>query len=708
MSASTLPPSLIDNPRLDQWVGFADERVMLRTGKVEIGQGILTALVQIAADELDVALEQVRLAPADTVTGPNEGYTAGSRSIDHSGGAIRLVCAEVHAMLLDAAALQLNCAPADLAVADGRVMRGAEETGLSYWSMAGVLDLARAASGTAPVKQAQARRFVGTDVRRLDLAEKLGGTPYIQDIAAAGMLHARVLHRPRLGARLAGWDEAAAARAGHGRVEFLLQGDALAVLGEDEADTAAAFERLRQQADWEGGVDLSSKDEEATALLDLPTSPERIIEQGQPAAQKPVQEMEASFSRPYLAHASIAPSCGLAQAENGRLTVWSHSQGIFFLRNSIARALGLTPEAVTVIHHQGAGCYGHNGADDAAFDAAFLAWTKPGRLVRVLWTREDELGVAPFGAAMMVRIKAGLDEAFRPVSWRFDIWSPTHGSRPGANSAVNLLTADALPHPPVEPPPSDVADATGGGATRNSIALYDFPHQVVAHHFIPAPPVRTSSMRGLGAFCNVFSIECFMDEMAEMAETDSVDYRLSLMTDPRARRVIEAAAEMADWHGAPAEADNARGFAFSRYKNIAAYVAIVAELSVDETVRLRRVWCAADAGLVINPDGARNQIEGGIIQGASWALKEQVRFGEGRVTSDRWAHYPILRFSEIPSIEIKFVGNPADPTLGVGEVSQGPIAAAIGNAVARALGLRLRHLPLTRERIMAALLDETG
>ena len=705
MSAAAMSPSLIDSPRLDQWVEFADSQVLVRTGKVEIGQGILTALTQIAADELDVALEQVRVLAADTATGPNEGHTAGSRSVGVGGGAIRLVCANLRAMLLDAAALRLNCALEDLEVVNGRVMRGEEETGLSYWSA--TLDLTREVSPAASIKPLQSLRFVGTGVRRLDLAEKLGGAPYIQDITEPGMLHARVLHRPRIGAKLASWDEAAALRAGHGHVEFVQNGDVVAVLGDDEADVAASIERLRLRAVWEGGVDLSPKDEEAKALLDLPAAPERLIQQGEPLDQTPVHELEASFSRPYIAHASIGPSCGLARMQDGQLTVWSHSQGIFFLRTCVARALGLAPENVRVIHHQSAGCYGHNGADDAAFDAAFVAMARPGRLVRVLWTREDELGVAPFGAAMVVKIKAGLDEAFRPVTWRYDIWSPTHGSRPGSNNAVNLLTANALASPPNEPPQIDVPDAVGGGASRNAIALYDFP-QTIGHHYIPEPPVRTSSLRGLGCFCNVFSIESFMDELAEMADMDPVDYRLSMMTDPRARKVIEAAAEMADWYGEPTDPDCTRGFGFSRYKNVAAYVGLVVELSVDEAVQLKRVWCAVDAGLVINPDGARNQIEGGIIQGASWALKEQVKFGEGAVSSDRWEHYPILRFSEIPSIEIIFVGDPEQPTLGIGEVTQGPIAAAIGNAVTRALGLRLRHLPMTRERIMAALLDETG
>ena len=360
-----------------------------------------------------------------------------------------------------------------------------------------------------------------------------------------------------------------------------------------------------------------------------------------------------------------------------------------------------------MLHRQGAGCYGHNSADDAAFDAAFVAMRTPDRTVRVQWTREDEFSAAPMGSAMVVGLRAVLDANSRPADWTIDIWSPVHAQRPGMNGRANLLGAEALPDaPPPAAEINDVADDAGGGATRNGQALYDLPRHKLVHHLLPDVPVRTSSLRGLGAFANVFAIESFMDELAEIAGEDPVAYRLSLMSDPRARAVIETAAGMGDWFGTPARDGRARGFGFARYKNRAAYAAVVAEVEVDEQVRLIRVWAAVDAGLVINPDGAANQIEGGIIQAASWTLKEGVRFADGRVASDSWESYPILRFSEVPEIDIRFIDARHQPTLGLGEASLGPTAAAIGNAVARALGRRIRALPLTRERIMATLLAE--
>jgi nicotinate dehydrogenase subunit B len=331
----------------------------------------------------------------------------------------------------------------------------------------------------------------------------------------------------------------------------------------------------------------------------------------------------------------------------------------------------------------------------------------PGRTVRVQWSREDEFTAAPLGAAMAVKLRAVLDSRMRPADWTIEIWSPVHAQRPGINGVANLLGAEALPGaaPPLRDP-EDVSDAAGGGATRNAHALYDLPHHRLVHHRLIDVPVRTSSLRGLGAYANVFAIESFIDELAELTGEDPVAYRLSLLSDPRARRVVETAAGMGWPRDASESSGKARGFGFARYKNRAAYMAAVAEVSVDEEVRLTRVWACVDAGLVINPDGAANQIEGGIVQAASWVLKEQVRFADGGVATTTWDDYPILRFSEVPEIDIRFIDAPHEPALGVGEAAMGPTAAAIGNAVARALGTRIRDLPLTRERIMATLLAE--
>ena len=329
-----------------------------------------------------------------------------------------------------------------------------------------------------------------------------------------------------------------------------------------------------------------------------------------------------------------------------------------------------------MFHRQGAGAYGHNTADDAAFDASFIAMRTPGRTVRVQWSREDEFTSAPISTAMAIKLSAALDADNKPSHWTIEIWSPPHAQRPGMNGNSNLLGAAALPNAPPLKELNDVPDERGGGATRNAIAIYDLPR----HRLDPSParrqvPLRTSSLRGLGAWANVFAIESFIDELAEIAGVDPVSYRLSLLSDPRARRVVETAARISGWFEPSGRSEGrARGFGFARYKNIASFAAVVVEVEVDEDVRLKRVWCAADAGLVISPDGAKNQVEGGIIQGASFVLREQIRFEGGKVATRTWDDYPILRFSDIPEIDDRTDRQPeradARPRRGLGRTDR--------------------------------------
>jgi CO/xanthine dehydrogenase Mo-binding subunit len=703
---TALPQSLTDNPRLDRWVGFESDRtVRIATGKVELGQGVLTALTQIAAEELDVPPARIRLVSGVTAQSPNEGYTAGSRSIEESGGSLRLVCAEVRGLFLAHIAGVLDCPPAELAIEDGAVLRNGAPTGFDYWSLNEKIDLARPATGSAPVKRPAQFRVIGQNLARVDLPAKIAGAAFVHDVAPPGVKHARVVRPPLRGAHLTSIDEAAIRRATHGRVDLVRDGDFLAIVADDETVAMQAVEVVRRHCVWEGGTAVPADAGEPAYMMTQP-SKDRVIETGTPSPGPAVRTLEATYSRPFIAHASLAPSCALAHFADGKLTIWSHAQGVYQLRNAVAKALGLAPEDVTVLHRQGAGCYGHNGADDAGLDAALVARRLPGRAVRLQWSREDELSAAPFGSAMTIRMQASLDARSRPLDWTHEVWSAVHGQRPGMGGNVNLLSAMALPNAPPAPEPVDVPDAGGGGAVRNALCLYDFPCQRVVHHLLNRMPVRTSSLRTLGGFANVFAAEGFMDELADAAGEDPVSYRLSLMSEPRARRVIETVARLCGWSGRGERGSGtARGMGFARYKNKAGYGAVVAEVEVDEVVRVKQVWCAVDGGLIIAPDGARNQIEGGVIQATSWTLKEAVRFGDGKVASVTWDDYPILRFSEVPAVAIELIDAPDEPPLGLGEVVHGPTAAAIGNAVAHALGARIRNLPLTRERIMAAVLS---
>jgi len=702
-TAPALTGALAAHPALNQWVAFpAPGQVTVRTGKVEIGQGVLTAMLQLAAEELDVAPARIAVSSGDTDLTPNEGFTAGSQSMQFGGVALRQACAEVRALFLRRAAERLGCAAADLTIADGRFLLRGAPTGEDYWALSSVVGLDSQATGVVSRKPAADYTVVGHDTARLDLPAKVFGAPaFIHDLVMPGMRHARAVRQPRRGAAIEKIDEAAIRRAARGAIEFVRHGNFLAIVGDDETAVDAAAVAAETHVRWAGVEPINPQQQQASSLLQQPTL-DRTIGAPPSDASGRAAYHEATYSRGYLAHASIAPSCALAEFRDGHLTVWTHAQGVFPLREALAQSLGLAPEKISVRHVQGPGCYGHNGADDVAADAAIIAVQKPGTPIRVRWRREEEFAFEPVSPAMMVKVRAALDDAGRPVDWTAEIWSGTHSARPGSG---NLLAAQALPNPPPDHPPADVPDAGGGGATRNGTPLYEMAGKRIIHHLVPETPVRTSALRGLGAMPNVFAIECFIDELAERAGEDPVRYRLAITADPRARAVIERVARMAAWQAsAPAGGGRGRGIGFARYKDRAAYAAVVAELEADEAIRLTRMWCAADVGLAVNPDGAINQLEGGMIQAASWVLKEQVRLEASGIASRDWESYPILRFSEVPEIAVELIAGDSDVPLGAGEATAGPTAAAIGNAVAHALGTRIRDLPLTRERIMATLL----
>jgi nicotinate dehydrogenase subunit B len=705
MSAPTLPVGLIDNPRLDQWVSFRpDRKAVVSTGKVEIGQGVLTAMIQIAADELDVMPDRIVLQSGDTDLTPNEGYTSGSQSIQFGGVALRMACAEIRLLHLEHVATLRGVPLEDLAVSNGAIACRGAPTGDDYWSLSGAIDLTQRATGRAETKTIADYGIVGRSVQRADLAPKLfGQQAFIHDMVLDGMLHARVVRQPGRTASIATIDEEAIRRSAREPIEILRSGNFLAIVGGNETAVDAAAVAAQEHVTWEGVEPVAAFQEDARWLLQRP-SIDQVIGSPQGEPQHSAQKYEATYTRPYLAHASVAPSCGLAVFRGGHLQVWTHSQGVFPLRKALAQSLKLEAAAISVKHVQGPGCYGHNGADDAAADAAVIASLKPGHAIRVRWRREEEFAFEPVSPAMVVTVRATLDDDQRPVDWTTEVWSGTHSTRPG--SGGNLLAAEALPDPPPPPEPADVPESSGGGATRNGEPLYAIPAKRIVHHLIAETPVRTSALRGLGATANVFAIESFIDELAEKGGIDPVAYRMSILSDDRARGVVERTAQMCKWHERGASGSGrGLGLAFARYKNRAAYTAVIAEVEVDEEIRLRRVWSATDAGLVVNPDGAINQLEGGILQAASWVLKEQVRLDSTGISARDWDNYPVLKFSEVPEVMIELVNPVSDsPPLGVGEATAGPTAGAIGNAVAHALGARLRDLPLTRDRVMAALL----
>jgi nicotinate dehydrogenase subunit B len=702
MNAPKLPLSLVENPRLDRWIRFQPDRtVRIATGKVEMGQGVVTALGQIAADELDVPLGQVVVLSGDTTHGPDELYTTSSLSIMVSGSSIRLVCAEVRAKALERAALRLNCSRDELTVVDGRFHQNGAPTDQDYWSVAGEIDLSQNVTGTIPPKPASSYKVVGTSVPRIDLPAKLTGAAFVHDVLPKDVLHARALRQPSRGATLSSLDEAAIRRAAKGELQIVRDENFVAFVSPIESVAHAAAVAAQANANWNNLQRLEAAQQEAAWLKGQPSEDRRL---GTPEPTVPPRNVVGiTVSRPYIAHASMGPSCALAEFRDGQLNVWSHGQGMHPLRKNLAAALGLPIEAITARHLHGPGCYGHNGADDAALDACLVAMKLPGKTIRLQWRREEEFGFEPVGPAMLVTLRVGLDDNGRPSDWTTEIWSPTHVQRPGGSGY--LLASLALANPPAEAKPTDPTEERGGGGTRNALPIYDVPAHRILHHLVQKAPVRTSALRGLGALPNVYAIEMLMDELAARAGMDPVAYRLSVLSEKRMRRLLERVAERANWKArGAAGSGKGLGVGLARYKNTAAYAAVVAQVTVQETVKVDRVWCAVDAGLVVNPDGARNQLEGGILQSVSWTLKEQVRFDDQGIASLDWERYPVLKFSEVPEIEAELVDGAGNPSLGVGECTVGPTAAAIGNAVAHALGVRIHDMPLNRERIMAALL----
>ena len=688
-----LPHALVATPSLDRWIRVTSEgRVIASTGKVEIGQGILTALGIVVAEELDVARRRVQVVSAHTGHTPNEGVTAGSMSIETSGAALRQASAWARLLLLRRAAARLGLAEDDLTVADGEISGPGVNERLTYWDLADRAFDFEIRERT-PEKAPSAYRLVGREGhRRTDIFTKATGPAFVHD--AVPDLHARVVRPPSLHHRLTALDVEVESP---GRL--VVDGSFVAVAHWREFGAERLAERVAGKAQWRRvtttpahlAIDAARREAaEAFPLRDgVPSrSPRRRI----------AKTHRGSYSRPFLMHASLGPSAATAVWRNGSVLVESASQGVEPLRHVIARVLGIDAARIEIRHVPGAGCYGHNGADDATLDAVLVARAAPGHRVLLKWSREDEHGFEPLGPAMHVEMGATLDETGGIAAWTHDVYGFTHVARPSPRAqGVDLLAARLLADP-FEPTSARPSLGPEVGIHRNALPIYSFPNQEVTKHFVAEAPVRTSALRGLGAQCNVFAIESFMDELALAAGTDPADFRRRhLGHDRRALAVLNAVLE------ASGGLAGNRGLGLARYKNRQCCAAVVAEVSVDMAtaeIRVPRLWIAADAGRVIDPDGLTNQLEGGAVQALSWCLKEAVSFdGEGAVTSRDWSSYPILRFSEVPEIETVLLDHPELDPLGAGEATVGPTSGALANAVFAATGLRIRDLPMTPDRL---------
>ena len=698
---SNSSPSLVLNPLLSDWIRFTDDDVVeAYTGKSELGQGISTALTQVVARGLDLNAEQVRMIAPTTLVSPDEGFTAGSLSVQHSGSALMQVCAQVRVLFLAEAQRQLG---SDLVqLIDGRFTDGSRH--LSYSDLAPDVDLDVPVEGLDESPQAG----LPWNLPRIDLTDKILGRPrYLQDLRFPGQLFGLVVRPPYRGATIDVVD-LAPTKAHNGVVSVVIDGSFAGVVADTEIHVREAVTILAASISWTGVPDPLTDSALTDFLVSAPTVDSPLTDGVATAPAVETNSLTTRFSRPFIAHGSIGTSSAIAQWHGSEVTVWSHTQGVYPLRSDIARALDLDPESVTVHHVEGAGCYGHNPADDVAYDAVLLSRAVAGSPVLVTWSREDELGWGPLGPAMVVDLSTSFADDGHLTRWDWNGYGNGHSSRPSTLPSPSLLAfADQLGGSPI-PPANDPPLTSGGGTARNAQPAYDIDVVTGTIRRLDTMPIRSSAMRSLGAHLNVFATESQVDDIAATLGIDPVAYRLSNLSDPRAIAVIERVAAMSNWPDRPGGESHGRGIGFARYKNTGAWCAVVADVVAEETVKVERVWIAVDVGRVISPDGVINQIEGGAIQSISWTIKEQVRFADGAVTSNNWEEYPILTFSEVPPIRVEIIDRPDQPSLGSGEGSMGPTAAALGNAVFDALGLRVRTLPLTPENIVASMEDEAA
>lgn len=683
----SFPENLNRDNLISDWVQVLDDgRVKIFTGKMELGQGIRIAIAQVAAEELNMEVGLVEIHLAETGVTPNEGYTAGSNSVARSAMAVRKASAAAAAILLDRAAEKYSLPREQLYLKDGKVHSQSNNEVYSFTDILKGEQIEEVIPETVITKSKRAHSIVGKPVLRQDIGEMVRGNPvYVQDMRFHDMLYARVLRPLAYDAHLINFNKENA-EALEDVVKVVRKNNFAGIIARDEYQAEKALELLARDCTWKINKKLPAGKDLKEYLPTLTTEQEVVIEKGNVSFGK--NSLKASYSKPYIKHGSLGPSCAVGYYNGDMLHIWTHSQGVYPLREALSNLCGLPASKIQVTGVPGSGCYGHNGADDVAAEVALLAMEHPGSHLRLQWTREEEHAWEPFGSAMIMELEGELDSSGMISKFCYELWSDTHSTRPGGKKE-NLL-------PTIYYEGTEKVKLSGflGGGYRNSEPYYRLPNLKVEANFFEGP-LRVSALRSLGAYANIFAIESFMDELADKAGKDPVEFRLAHLEDPRAKEVLEKVREMAsntsikDYQGL--------GYAFSRYKNSASYFAVAAKVElVEGKINITHMWGAIDSGEVINPDGLKNQTEGGMIQSASWTMLEEVKFNEDHVSSVDWSSYPIFRFVDIPEVKVEVIDRAHEEPLGAGEAAQGPAAAAIVNAIYRATGKRVRDLPVNK------------
>jgi nicotinate dehydrogenase subunit B len=713
---ATLPSGDIDPQSLDSWLAISpDGSVTFYTSKVELGTGTITALAQIMAEELDVPFDRVKMVYGDTSQTIEQGSTVGSRSIERAGPQLRQAAAAARQELLKLAAARLGSPIEKLTVQNGVVTDGTKK--VTYGQLIGgkrfnVKITATGAGNDMKVapevkaKNPKDYKIVGQPVKRMDLPGKLTGEYiYAHDVRIPGMLHGRVVRPPVVNTEPTNIDESAA-KSIPGFVKVVRERSFVGVVAKTQWGAIKASEALK--ITWAAPATKLPANPDALFTYLKNTKPVRTLKpvdkgnlsEGFTKAKKTYQ---ASYRWPFQLHGMIGPSCAVADVKDDKATIWSGPQGPFRTRATVATLLKIPEQNVRIIYHEASGSYGRMSTDDVAEDAALLS-KLAGAPVRVQWSRHDEHAWEPKGPAQLDEVKAAIDGDGKLIAWDFvDYGQPWTAS--GSTPLLASLQVGIKPNNP-----------GGSNGTQSAGEIYAVPNQkIVAEHInwhFPEPiPLRTSNLRAPGDPARCFASECFLDEISADLGIDPVEFRLRHTAESRGADCLKAAADKAQWQKrpspAPAESGSivkGRGIALTR--RAGAYAAVVADVEVNKTdgkVVVKRIVCSHDCGLIVNPDGINNQIEGNVLQGVSRALFEEVMFDEKGVTSLDWATYPILKFSDVPELDIVLINRPEMPSLGAGEPSIIPVPAAIANAIFDATGARLREAPFTPARVLAAM-----
>ncbi len=708
--------SLVRYPMVSDWLALEGEMLVLRTGKVEIGQRISTALLSIVHEELSLPPELIRIAPVRTGESPDEGMTSGSNSIEQSGQALRQAAATLREALLRLAAQRMGGDPSEWSLEEGFLSRQETNRRLPLMELLPHCELCVPVNVAASPRPVPAATMAGlARPPMVGLTDMVRGEyRFVHDLEAPGMLHARMSRPPHAGAYLGRVNEELLASLKDRGLHTVRDRSFLAVAGEREWPTVKAARQLTEASEWIAETGLPEFD--AFAALTTGNAVRMPVRDGIPRPNENVEPPldgathKARYERPYTMHASLAPSAALAQWNGRRLEVATHSQGIYPLRQSIAESVGLDLNQVVLTHVPGSGCYGHNGADDAAFEAALVAMALPNRPILLKWTREDEHCWEPYGPPQAVEICASTGADGKITGLSMEAIAGTYRGRPrpsraGAGPAkliANWFRSNR--RSPIKPAPNLNRQ---GGMHRNLDPAYTIPSTRFVKNLVTGLPFRSSALRCLGAAPNIFAIECFIDELAISQNRDPLEYRLAHLEDPHGRAVLERLGEAISVLP-NVGFSGGRGIAYAQYKNAMARVAVAVDVDVNDRaeIRLMHVTLVADAGRVVDPDGLTAQLEGGFLQGASWALYEEVRWNRDGPLSRDWDTYPVLRFDNMPGIDVTLLDHPGEPSVGAGEASPGPTIAAIGNALFAATRLRLRRLPFRPEAITHAALTD--